>query len=225
MAAFDEMNDTPPPGADFRDGYDEAWASPQVPRAAYADVLPTLSRFNRLALRSRTRLHLSRGGVTFGSDTGGTPFVVDPVPRVITADEWAVLAPGLAQRVRALEAFVHDAYGVRRIVGAGLISAQTIDEAEGYEHDLVGRLPDGPVAIGVAGLDVVRDRDGTFLVLQDNVRTPSGFAYAAPRAVRSSVSRCRRGRGGRSPTRPSPRSKRRWRRPSRRAVTPARASC
>jgi len=189
VAATDEMNDPSPPSSDpdFRDGYDEAWSAPQVPRPGYREVMRALARFHRPALRARTRLHLSRGGVTFGSDAGATTFHVDPVPRVITAQEWAQIAPGISQRVRALEAFVHDAYGARRIVGAGLISARTIDEAAGYEPALQGRLPGGPVAIGVAGLDVVRDRDGTFLVLEDNLRTPSGFAYAA--AARGAIER------------------------------------
>ena len=189
MATTDEMHDPqrPPSAPDFRDGYDEAWSSPQVPRPGYGEVMRALARFHRPALRARTRLHLSRGGVTFGSDAGATPFHVDPVPRVITAQEWAQLAPGIAQRVRALEAFVHDAYGERRIVEAGRSGARTIDEAEGYEPALRDRLPHGPVAIGVAGLDVVRDRDGTFLVLEDNLRTPSGFAYAA--AARGAIER------------------------------------
>ena len=81
--------------------------------------------------------------------------------------------------MRALEAFVQDAYGERRIVDAGLVAERTIDTAEGYEPELRGRLPRGVPAIGVAGLDIVRDRDGSFLVLEDNLRTPSGFAYAA----------------------------------------------
>jgi uncharacterized circularly permuted ATP-grasp superfamily protein len=164
---------------DFRDGFDEAWAGPQQPRPGYADVLHALSRFERTSLRARIRLRLSRGGVTFGSGDGSRPFVVDPVPRVITAHEWATLAPGIAQRLRALEAFVQDAYGERRIVDAGIVDARTIDSAEGYEPELRGRLPQGVAAIGVAGLDVVRDRDGSFVVLEDNLRTPSGFAYAA----------------------------------------------
>ncbi|MDX6676912.1 MAG: hypothetical protein QOE31_964 [Solirubrobacteraceae bacterium] len=164
---------------DFRDGFDEAWAAPRQPRPGYGDVLQALSRFERTSLGARIRLRLWRSGVTFNSGDGAMPFVVDPVPRVITAQEWDALAPGIAQRVRALEAFVQDAYGERRIVDAGLIAARTIDDAKGYEPDLRGRLPHGVAAIGVAGLDLVRDRDGDFLVLEDNLRTPSGFAYAA----------------------------------------------
>ncbi|MBA3746409.1 MAG: circularly permuted type 2 ATP-grasp protein, partial [Solirubrobacterales bacterium] len=163
----------------YRDGYDEAWSAPQVPRPGYGDVLRALSRFERHSLRARIRLRLARGGVTFGTGADAMPFVVDPVPRVITADEWSKLGPGLEQRVAALEAFVQDVYESRRIVEAGVIPARAIDTAEGFEPELCGRLPEGVPAIGVAGLDVVRDREGRFLVLEDNLRTPSGFAYAA----------------------------------------------
>jgi carboxylate-amine ligase len=171
----------------FRDGYDEAWSAPRTPRSGYADVMHALTRLHRPALRARVRLHVSRGGVTFGSGRAARPFVVDPIPRVILAEEWATLAAGLAQRVRALEAFVHDVYGPRRIVAAGIVPAETIDGAAGLEPDLQGRMPAGAAAIGVAGLDVVRDRDGSFLVLEDNLRTPSGFAYAA--AARRAIER------------------------------------
>jgi uncharacterized circularly permuted ATP-grasp superfamily protein len=147
-----------------------------VPRPCYAEILYALSLFERTALQARIRLRLSRDGVTFAS---GRAFRVDAVPRVITAEEWAVLVAGLTQRVTALEAFVQDIYGERRIVDAGIVPTQTIDGAAGYERDLRGRLPQGAAAIGVAGLDVVRDRAGEFLVLEDNLRTPSGFAYAA----------------------------------------------
>ena len=181
----------------FRDGFDEAWESPRQPRPGYDDVLRALSLFEPTALRARVRLRLSREGVTFGFGAEPAPFVVDPVPRVITADEWQALAPGIEQRVRALEAFVQDAYAERRIVDAGLIAARTIDAAKGYEPELRGRLPRGAPAIGVAGLDIVRDRDGSFLVLEDNLRTPSGFAYAA--AARSVLEQEPLPRGGRRP--------------------------
>jgi len=171
----------------FRDGYDEAFAESRVPRSGYTDVMHALTRFDRPALRARIRLRVARSGATFGSGAEATPFRVDPVPRVITAAEWAALAPALAQRVRALEAFVQDVYGPRRIVEAGIVPEQTVENAAGYEPELRGRLPRGAAAIGVAGLDVVRDRDGSFLVLEDNLRTPSGFAYAS--AARRAIER------------------------------------
>jgi len=170
----------------YRDGYDEAWEAPEVPRPGYEHVMDSLSRFERQSLRARIRLRLWRDGVTFNTGDDSTPFVVDPVPRVLTAEEWSLLGPGLEQRAAALEAFVHDVYGERRIVAAGIVPARTIETAAGYEADLLGRLPALP-AIGVAGLDVVREPGGAFLVLEDNLRTPSGFAYAA--AARDALER------------------------------------
>jgi uncharacterized circularly permuted ATP-grasp superfamily protein len=118
---------------------------------------------------------------TFGTE----PLVVCPVPRLIESSEWALLTAGLEQRARALSAFVADAYGPREIVAAGLLPAAVIDDAEGYEPELSGRWPGGSPPLAVVGFDIVRDRDGGLCVLEDNARTPSGFAYAV--AVRDAV--------------------------------------
>ncbi len=135
-------------------------------------------------LRADVRSYLDAAGVRFG-DGSGWPFTVDPVPRVLSADEWRTLAAGLEQRVRALDAFVRDAYGPRLAVDAGIITDGQIEQTEGYEPLLRGVWPEPAMALGVSGLDIVRDDDGTLLVLEDNLRTPSGLAYAvaARRAV------------------------------------------
>ena len=145
--------------------------------------MATLQGADLSALSAAIGADLHEHDVTFG----GTPFVVDPVPRLIAAVEWNALAAGLIQRARALNAFLHDAYGEQRVVAAGLVSAAVLTGAEGYEPDLAGRLPPGPPPAGVMGFDVVRDADGTFLVLEDNLRTPSGIAYAL--AARGALSR------------------------------------
>ena len=97
---------------------------------------------------------------------------------MITAADWEPVKRGLAQRVRALNAFVADVYGDQRIVAEGVVPRRghrapptTTSRA------MRGLKPPGDVWIGVAGLDLVRDHDGEWLVLEDNVRTPSGFAY------------------------------------------------
>lgn len=161
----------------FTDGFDEAFAD-GAPRPEYAPVLGRLEHLGLLEVRARVAERLADRGVVFGAREAGTPFVVDPVPRLIPRADWTPLRAGIAQRTRALEAFVHDAYGPRRCVAEGIVPDTAIDTAEGYEPALRGRLP-GATTIGVAGLDVVRDEDGSFVVLEDNVRTPSGFAYAA----------------------------------------------
>ncbi len=120
----------------------------------------------------------SRRGVSFGSADGEQAFRIDPIPRVIDASEWRALADGVAQRVRALELFVRDVYAERKIVRAGVVPEHCLDGAQHYEPRLMGAGQDISSWITVAGLDVVRDSDGAFKVLEDNLRTPSGIAYA-----------------------------------------------
>jgi carboxylate-amine ligase len=112
-------------------------------------------------------------------------FPLDPLPRVLPAAEWDDLKTGLAQRVKALNAFVADAYGARRIVQAGVMPLRVIETAEHYEPAMRGVEPPGGLWVAVAGLDLVRDPAGELLVLEDNLMTPSGFGYAA--AAREAV--------------------------------------
>src|SRR6185503_16778952 len=103
----------------------------------------------------------------------------------IALADWEPLAAGAGQRARALNAFVADAYGDRRIVTEGVMPARVIETAEHYEPRLQGVEPAGGQWVGIAGLDLVRAPDGEFHVLEDNLMTPSGFAYAA--AAREAV--------------------------------------
>ena len=154
--------------------YDEAYERPGTPRAHYSGLLNALDDRDLGDLGREVAQAAEARGIAFGEEPDGA-FLVDPVPRLITADEWHGLEPGLVQRVRALDAFVADAYGERRIVEAGVVPAYVIESAEYHEPALAGHDLSGGVCI--AGLDIVRDRDGQFLVLEDNVRTPSGIAY------------------------------------------------
>jgi uncharacterized circularly permuted ATP-grasp superfamily protein len=120
----------------------------------------------------------TRRGVSFKSAEGEQDFRIDPIPRVIDAKEWSELSTGVVQRVKALELFVRDVYGERRIVQAGVVPAGSLDSAHHYEHGLMGFGEQIRSWITVAGLDLVRDSDGSFKVLEDNLRTPSGIAYA-----------------------------------------------
>ena len=143
-------------------------------RPGYADLLGALAGTDLRDLSARVNRHLAERDVSFGT----RPFIVDPIPRLITAREWEELAAGLTQRARALNHFLLDAYGERRIVEAGVVSSEGISAAEGFEPDLLGRLPSGVPPAPVIGFDVVREPSGRFLVLEDNLRTPSGFEYA-----------------------------------------------
>ncbi|MEA2282615.1 MAG: hypothetical protein QOK21_3222 [Solirubrobacteraceae bacterium] len=136
------------------------------------------------ALAAAVRAEVALRGVGFRSADGQVEFHIDPVPRVIAAQEWAGLERGLGQRVRALNAFVADVYGERRIFADGAVPGRLL-EAANHEPAMRGVTPPGGVWIGIAGLDLVRDPEGRFLVLEDNAMTPSGMAYAA--AARGAV--------------------------------------
>src|SRR4051794_24304731 len=155
--------------------YDEAFADDGVPRPHYADLLAALAGADLEAVGARVADHLASSGVTFGE---GAPFHLDPVPRLVTAEEWADLERGLAQRVRALDAFVDDVYGEGACFAAGVVPERLLRGLAFLEDDLRQAPPPRGAWISIAGLDVVRDADGTFRVLEDNVRTPSGMAYA-----------------------------------------------
>ncbi len=153
--------------------YDEDRDADGSPRPHYAALLGALTDADLDAIVGAVARHLDDHGVTFG----GQPFVVDPIPRLIPAEEWQPLVAGLGQRARALNAFLADVYGERRIIAEGVLSAATIEHAEGYEPQLAGRVPAGGAAASIIGFDLVRGPDGGFVVLEDNLRTPSGLAY------------------------------------------------
>jgi uncharacterized circularly permuted ATP-grasp superfamily protein len=162
---------------------DEAFGEDGRPRELYAGLAAALAGTDLDDLRRRVDARLQHDGVTFGAGSSTRVFEVDPFPRLIGAGEWASLAPALAQRARALAAFVADAYGEQRIVAEGVMPARVIESARYFEPWVRGVAvpPEG----FLAGLDLVRGSDGTLRVLEDNTRTPSGLAYAiaARRAV------------------------------------------
>lgn len=179
----------PAPGADAVTRYDpgeildEAYLAPGRPRPHYAATLSALAEHDLGGLRAAIDADLASAGCGFASEGGSDAFIVDPVPRIIPAAEFAALASGLEQRVRALDAFVADVYDAQRIVAAGVIPERVVLSADHYEAQAAEHHR--PVQIAFAGLDVIRAPDGHFTVLEDNVRTPSGLAYtvAARRAL------------------------------------------
>jgi uncharacterized circularly permuted ATP-grasp superfamily protein len=120
---------------------------------------------------------LEQRGVRVGQGEGH-PFQVDPVPRILEAEEWRQVAAGVAQRVRALECFLDDVYGDRQVVAEGVVPERIVSGSGFLERDLLGVSPPHGVRIAIAGLDVVRDDAGRFRVLEDNACNPSGIAYA-----------------------------------------------
>ena len=159
------------------DLFDEGFSAAGLPREHYVEVLERLADTDLDETIVGVRQHLLDNGCTFDWGERREAFPVDLIPRIFTPEEWVVLAAGAEQRVQALDAFLHDVYGERRIVAEGVIPQRVITGAD-YHEPALGQLPEPPIRIGMAGLDIVRTRDGHFQVLEDNLRTPSGIAYA-----------------------------------------------
>ena len=162
--------------------------SAREPYAAVASSLAQMGPEDVSARGSRLARAFMDQGVTFDLDGEERPFPLDVVPRIFTGAEWSKVAAGVAQRVRALELFLDDIYGAARIVSDGLIPHDVITSSPGFVRAAYGFSPSNGVRIHVAGIDVIRDEDGEFRVLEDNLRSPSGVSYVlANRAAMARV--------------------------------------
>ena len=155
------------------DAYDEAYRDDGEPRPQYAALLRTLDDPRAVAAEVKRRLRAR--GVSFGGASDGI-FALDPVPRILTREEWSELQAGVVQRLRTLDAFVADVYGDGRAVAEGVVPRAAVEASPHYEPAMRG----APVSrwVAFAGLDVIRCPDGRFRVIEDQVRMPSGLAYA-----------------------------------------------
>ena len=127
-------------------------------------------------------------GITFdasGEDgpVRDRPFPLDLVPRILPAKEWEHIEKGLAQRITALNRFIDDVYHEKEIIRAGLVPWQLVVSRSHFARAAHGIRPPGGVYCHVAGCDLVRDSDGSWKVLEDNVRTPSGISYVLENRV------------------------------------------
>lgn len=154
------------------------------PRPELAQVVPAFSQRSPADLARAhhlAELSLMNQGVTFSvyKDQRGTekvfPFCL--LPRLVSAVDWAKLERGLKQRLVALSHFLDDVYGPQAILKEGRIPKELVLGAKHYLPSLHGLRPVGGVRIHVSGIDLVRDPDGVFRVLEDNLRTPSGVSY------------------------------------------------
>ncbi|MCU1437358.1 MAG: circularly permuted type 2 ATP-grasp protein [Naasia sp.] len=149
-------------------------------RPAYREIHGALARMTQEELRGRTDALASSylaQGVTFDFAGEERPFPLDAVPRVIGQDEWTGIEAGVQQRVRALEAFLSDVYGPQRAVRDGVIPASLLTSSSNFHREAAGIVSANGVRIHVSGIDLIRDEAGTWRVLEDNVRVPSGVSY------------------------------------------------
>ena len=153
-------------------------------REPYAGYAQWFDGYSSADLRRKAReaeTFFRRTGITFnvyGADEADERLIpFDLVPRIISAREWARLERGIEQRVRAINAFLHDLYHKQEIIRAGRIPLSLIENNDAFLPQMIGVEPPGGVYTHVVGTDLVRTGENEFFVLEDNARTPSGVSY------------------------------------------------
>ncbi|MGL4396554.1 MAG: circularly permuted type 2 ATP-grasp protein, partial [Hyphomicrobium sp.] len=166
-AAFDEMNGM---GGEVRAPYQE-----------FAQWLGT-QKFEDLKQKSAEAETLfRRTGITFNvygsADASERLIPFDIIPRIISCNEWRRLQAGIEQRVRALNAFIHDIYHRQEILKAGRVPEDLVIQNSAFVPEMIGVDPPRGIYSHIIGIDIVRTGENDFLVLEDNTRTPSGVSY------------------------------------------------
>ncbi len=166
------------------DFYDELFLDKGQPRPQAASLIKWMQDLGAQELQQHqetVQIALFKLGITFNvySDRQGVErvFPFDIIPRIISAQEWEKLEKGLKQRIMALNLFLGDIYGEQRILTDGKIPPQVINSAAGFLKPCIGIKPAAGVWCHITGTDLVRDRDGQWYVLEDNLRVPSGISY------------------------------------------------
>jgi uncharacterized circularly permuted ATP-grasp superfamily protein len=168
----------------FDAAYDEMFQAPGVPWAHYQNLFQTLLELPPEQLRKSQQaadLSFLHQGITFtvyGTEEGTERvFPNDLLPRIIPAEEWRKIEKGLTQRITALNLFLEDVYHSGRILADGIVPRELVYSCRHYRREMRGlKVPNG-VYVSVCGSDLVRLPDGTFAVLEDNLRVPSGVSY------------------------------------------------
>jgi uncharacterized circularly permuted ATP-grasp superfamily protein len=177
----------------YAHAFDEMFAdrSAHTPRAHYAALFDRLcgltgDEFKRR--QSQADAAFLNQGVTFTvyGDAQGTErtFPVDLIPRIVPHDEWERIERGLTQRIRALNEFLQDLYCARgdggreaRILRDKIVPREIVENAAHYRHQFIGMCVPKNIHVHICGTDLVRGNEGTWYVLEDNLRTPSGVSY------------------------------------------------
>src|SRR5664279_2896804 len=164
---------------------DEAIDQQGAVRAGYTAIIQALDAAGIDELRTATR-RLDRirvdEGISFIADIDGElteqPFPLDPIPRVLSAGDWTGIMAGLRQRTRALNAFLDDVYSGGEIIKDGIIAESVVKNCPGFLPDARDLAPGGRPRASVLGFDLLHAPSGEWVVLEDNLRVPSGLGYA-----------------------------------------------
>ncbi len=153
-------------------------------RPQYASLgsrLQTLGVPELVKRKTRAEKALFSSGITFtlygeqGAEDRILPF--DIIPRIIRSDEWTGLEGGLVQRTLALNAFLNDIYGKQQIIKDKIIAREVIESSPGYLPQCADAKPAKGIFTNISGTDLIRGEDGKYMVLEDNLRCPSGVSY------------------------------------------------
>ena len=169
---------------EFNGSYDEMFRSTDLPRKQYRPLYTQLLNLGADELR-RSKHEADQSffnqGITFtvyGSEKGTERiFPHDLLPRIITAAEWETIERGLTQRITALNLFLKDVYHDARIIEDGVIPAKIVYTCKHYRREMRGIKVPRDVYVTVVGTDLIRTPEGNFVVLEDNLRVPSGVSY------------------------------------------------
>ncbi len=166
------------------DFFDEMMSLDNGVRAHYRGFVERFGGVERDEFEAKRRavdLAFLRQGITFNvyGDSQGTEriFPFDLIPRIIPADEWEHIERGLEQRITALNLFLHDVYHEQRILKDGVVPPYYVLSAKHFRREFVNFQVPKDIYVHICGTDLIRDKDGTYLVLEDNCRSPSGVSY------------------------------------------------
>ena len=164
--------------------FDEMVDEKRQPRPGNEVIFQKLAKLSTQMLHEKQRTaeaSMINMGITFNvySEEGGTERIIpmDVIPRVIHTDEWKQLEKGLKQRIYALNQFLLDIYGDQKILKDKIIPRGVIESSKGFLPQCMGIKPKKDIYIHITGTDLIRDNRGQFLILEDNLRCPSGVSY------------------------------------------------
>jgi uncharacterized circularly permuted ATP-grasp superfamily protein len=171
-------------GYELNAAYDEMFSAADGPRGHYAALharLATTSPDDFRQRKAMTDLSMREDGVGFtvyrAEEGIERVWPMDPVPRIIPAAEWRRIEEGLVQRITALNLFLWDVYHEQRILRDGVVPARLVLQGGFFRREFVGVDVPRRIYVHICGTDLIRAADGTYLVLEDNARTPSGVSY------------------------------------------------
>ena len=167
--------------SDFFDELLTSNSNPRIAARALVKYFKGISREEMEQRASAARLAIRDMGVCFSlaSDDGDPdrPWPFDIIPRTIGSETWSAVALGLKQRTKALNLFIDDIYNSQNILAAGVVPADAVLKSPNFKSACLGVSPPFKAWANICGTDLVRDESGSFLVLEDNLRIPSGVAY------------------------------------------------